>query len=222
MSLVLVIGNKTYSSWSLRAWLLLAHFGIDFDEILIPLDEPDTKERILRHSPSGKVPCLIDGDLAVWDTFSITEYLAERFPDRGLWPADPYARAVARSVSAEMHSGFPALREACPMNLRKRFAFKGWGGAAAAAEVRRIEQLWADCRARFGGKGAFLFGAFSAADAIYAPVVMRLDRYDWDVTAESRAYMDAVLSLPSVKRWADDAADEPWIIVADEVEMAAK
>ncbi|MEW5421903.1 glutathione S-transferase family protein [Amorphus sp. 3PC139-8] len=222
MSLVLVIGNKAYSSWSLRPWLLMAEVGIDFDEILIPLDEADTKERILRHSPSGKVPCLVDGDVAVWDTMSIMEYLADHYSDRAIWPADPVARAIARSVSAEMHSGFPALRKACPMNLRKRFPFLGWGGPAAAAEVARIEQIFADCRSRFAGSGPFLFGAFSAADAMYAPVVTRLDRYGWEVSAATRSYMDAVLALPSLKRWTSDAAAEPWVIAADEVELPAK
>ncbi|MDQ0315935.1 glutathione S-transferase family protein [Amorphus orientalis] len=220
MSLILVIGNKTYSSWSLRAWLVMTRFGIDFDEILIPLDQADTKERILRHSPSGRVPCLIDGDVAIWDTLSIVEYLAERYPDAGIWPSNSFARAIARSVSAEMHSGFPAIREYCPMNLRKRFPFKDWGGAAAVDEVRRIEQLWSDCRARFAGAGPFLFGDFSAADAMFAPVVTRLDRYGWTVTEASRAYMDAVLAMPELKRWTDDAAMEPWVIEAEEVEPA--
>lgn len=221
MSLVLVIGNKAYSSWSLRPWLLMSEMGLDFDEILVPLDQADTRERITRHSPSGKVPCLLIDDLSVWDTLAIMETLAERYPEAGVWPVDPDARAVARSVSAEMHSGFPALRSACPMNLRKRFAFRDWGGPAGAADVARIQAIWADCRSRFGAGGPFLFGAFSAADAMYAPVVTRLDRYGWEVTPETRAYMDAVLALPSFQRWAAQGVEEPWILEHDEVDAPA-
>ncbi|WP_018698176.1 glutathione S-transferase family protein [Amorphus coralli] len=221
MSLVLVIGNKAYSSWSLRPWLLMSELGLDFDEILIPLDRADTRERITRHSPSGKVPCLLIEDLSVWDTLAIMETLAERFPEAGVWPADADARAVARSVSAEMHSGFTALRSACPMNLRKRFAFRDWGGSDGAADVARIQAIWADCRSRFGAGGPFLFGTFSAADAMYAPVVARLDRYCWEVTPETRAYMNAVLALPSFQRWTAQGVEEPWILAHDEVDAPA-
>jgi len=221
MSVVLVIGNKAYSSWSLRPWLLMSELGIDFDEILIPLDQPDTKARITRHSPSGRVPCLLIDDLSVWESLAIMETLAERFPDRGIWPANAEARAVARAVSCEMHAGFQALRSACPMNLRKRFAFRDWGGQAGARDVARIQELWADCRDRFGTGGPFLFGAFCAADAMFAPVVSRLDRYGWEVTPATRAYMDAVLALPSFERWTAQGVDEPWILEHDEVDAPA-
>lgn len=213
----LVIGNKNYSSWSLRPWLVATHFGIAFDEVLIPLDTPETHEAILAHSPSGRVPCLIDRELAVWDSLAIIEYLADRFPDRTIWPTNRDARAVARSVSSEMHAGFTGLRSACPMNLRKRFPWSDWGGAAAAADANRIVALWRDARARFGAGGPFLFGEFSAADAMYAPVVTRLDGYSWPVDADTRTYMDAMLDLPAFRRWREAALQETWIVPSDEI-----
>lgn len=213
----LVIGNKNYSSWSLRPWLVARHFGIAFDETMILLDMPDTREQILRYSPSGRVPCLVDGEIATWETLAIIEYLAERFPEHAIWPRDPVARALARSIANEMHAGFGALRSACPMNLRKTFPWQDWGGPAAAADVARIVALWRDARARFGQGGPFLFGAFSAADAMYAPVVTRLKTYSWPVEPDIRAYIDAVFDLPAMRAWCDAAATETWIVPSDEV-----
>jgi glutathione S-transferase len=218
-SLRLVIGNKRYSSWSLRPWLVMTHFAIPFDETKILLDLPGTKAEILRFSPSGRVPCLIDGDIAVWETLAIIEFLAESFPDRAIWPRDRAARARARAVANEMHAGFTALRNACPMNLRRDFAPRDWGGAAAR-DVARIEDLWRDARARFGAAGPFLFGAFSAADAMYAPVVARLAGYGWPIASDTRAYVDAVQALPAYRAWKAGADEETEIVAADEVDPA--
>jgi glutathione S-transferase len=216
----LVIANKLYSSWSLRPWLLLRQLGIAFDEIVIPLDQPDTRERILAHSPAGKAPVLVDGDTTVWDSIAICEYAAERWPEAGVWPSDWADRALARSISAEMHSGFVALRRALPMNLGKRFAERD-RGAEVARDVARIEAIWRDARGRYGQGGRFLFGAFSAADAMYAPVVTRLDTYSVPVAPETRAYMDAILSLPAYREWLDAALAEPWTVPSDEVDEEA-
>jgi glutathione S-transferase len=213
----LVIANKLYSSWSLRPWLLLRTLNIPFEEILIRLGEPDTRSLILRHSPAGKVPVLIDGDIAVWETLAIAEYAAERWPDAGVWPADWAARALARAISSEMHAGFGALRSACPMNLGKRFASRD-RGEAVMADVARIAALWRDARHRFGAGGPFLFGQFSAADAMYAPVVTRFETYAIPVDPETRAYMDAVLALPSFGEWRDAALKETWVYGEDEVD----
>ena len=217
MSLRMVVANKRYSSWSLRPWLVATHFGIPFEEIPIDLAEPDFKTAILRHSPSGRVPCLIDGDIRVWETLAIIEYLAESFPDRPIWPTDRAARAHARAVANEMHAGFQALRTVCPMNLRRRFARKDRGGAAGA-DVARIEALWREACTRFGAGGPFLFGAFSAADAMYAPVALRLDGYDWPIATDSRAYVDAILALPAFAAWKAGADAETSIVGEDEVD----
>jgi len=211
----IVIGNKNYSSWSLRAWLVLDHFGFDYEEELIPLDEEDTRARILSYSPAGQVPVLVHRSFAVWDSLAIIEYLAEEKPDARIWPADRQQRAVARSVSAEMHAGYPALRAACPVNFRKTFRFKPRGGAAAEKEVDRFERMVADRTRRSGGP--FLFGAFTAADAMYAPVVARILGYNWPIGATTRAYAEAVQNLPSYRRWRDAALEETWVIEAEEV-----
>lgn len=219
----LVIGNKRYSSWSLRPWLLMRCFEVPFHEVLIPLYTSEFAVRIGELSPSGRVPVLLDGDVRVWDSLAIAEYLAERFPDRAIWPAERAARAVARSIASEMHSGFVALRSACPMNLRVAAPFQGWGGEAAAGDVRRIVELWADARARFGapsGAGPFLFGAFTAADAMYAPVTARLLGYGWPIDASTRAYCEAVQALPAFREWQAAADAEPWVIAANEVAVA--
>lgn len=218
MGTTLIIGNKNYSSWSLRAWLVLRRAGIGFDELLIPLDTADTRDAILRHSPSGRVPCLKHEGRVVWDSLAIAEYAAELAPDRGLWPADPSARALARSVSAEMHAGFAALRAQLPMNLRadKR-------GRALTPEVERdiarIADLWAECRARFGeaGSGPFLFGAFTIADAFYAPVVTRFRTYGVPLDPMADAYASAIMAWPDMVAWIADAKREPWTVPADEV-----
>ncbi|MEJ8574340.1 glutathione S-transferase family protein [Microbaculum marinum] len=218
--LQLVIGNKNYSSWSLRPWLAMRHLEIPFEEILIPLDQDDTKTRILAHSPGGKVPVLKDGDVTVWESLSILEYLAETFPDRGLWPDDVAARAHARTVSCEMHAGFSALRSACPMNLRKRFAYRD-RGSEVTRDVARIQQMWGECRRRFGSEGPFLFGRFSAADAMFAPVVARFETYSIPVDDTVRAYMDAVMGTPAFREWKAAGDAESWVLAHDEVDEPA-
>ncbi len=217
MPTTLVVANKLYSSWSFRPWLLLRTLGIPFDDVVIPLRHPDTGDRIRAYSPAGKVPILVDGDVTVWDSLAIVEYAAERWPDAGVWPVDVPARALARSISAEMHSGFAALRSACPMNLGKRFAGRD-RGEPVARDAARIEAIWADARRRFGADGPFLFGAFTGADAMYAPIVTRLDTYGFPVTPESRAYMDAVLALPSFAEWRSAGLTETWTVAEDEVD----
>ncbi len=199
----LVIGNKTYSSWSLRPWLLMRALEIPFTETVIPLDLPESSAAIRAHSPSGRVPVLIDGDIKVWESLAIIEYLADRFPRIAVWPGDPAARAHARSVAAEMHAGFVALREACPMNLGKRFAARD-RGEACARDVERITAIFREARSRFGAGGPFLYGAFTAADAMYAPVLTRFDTYQIPTDSTARAYSDAVFGLPAFQacRWA--------------------
>jgi glutathione S-transferase len=212
MSLTLVIGNKNYSSWSMRPWVALKACGIAFDELFVPLytDAAD-KKRILDVSPSGKVPALIDGDITVWDSLAIIEYAAERFPQAGLWPADRAARAHARAISAEMHSGFMPLRNECGMNLHRPVGAKTLS-EDAKANIRRIQEIWTDCRARYGGLGPYLFGAVSAADAMYAPVVHRFLTFAVDVTAESRAYMDTMQALPAFRQWTEEGLAETIVI----------
>lgn len=195
----LVIGNKNYSSWSLRPWIAMKTFGIAFQEEVVFLDKEDTKARILRVSPAGRVPCLVDADVTVWDSLAILEYLAEKEPR--LWPAERTARARARSVAAEMHSGFPNLRNRMPMNVRRRFPGKG-RNADVDAELRRIEGIWE------AAQGPFLFGPFCAADAMYAPVVLRFRTYEPPLSAASRAYMDAMLALPAMGEWIAGAGRE--------------
>jgi glutathione S-transferase len=202
----LVIGNKNYSSWSLRPWLAMRQAGIAFEEIRIPLYGPDSKSRLAQYSPSGKVPILLDGELKIWDSLAICEYLAERHA--GMWPADSVARGAARAVSAEMHSGFANLRHNMTMNIRKDYAGKGVG-PGVPGEIRRILELWSDCRARFGSSGAFLFGAFSIADAMYAPVVMRFRTYAVAIPANLTSYYDAILALPAMREWIAASEAEP-------------
>ena len=188
--MILVIGNKNYSSWSMRPWIAMKVLGIDFQEKRIPLYGPGAKEEILLESPAGKVPILIDGATRVWDSLAILEYLAEKHP--AMWPSAREARAAARSISAEMHSGFPSLRTHMSMNVRKRYPGKG-RTPEVLAEIGRINAIWS------GAKGPFLFGAFSAADAMYAPVVLRFRTYE--VGVANRAYYDAMLALPAMKEW---------------------
>lgn len=207
----ITLGNKCYSSWSLRGWLALKQTGASFDEIVIPLRQADSRARILATSPSGRVPVLRHGELTVWDSLAIGEYLAERFPDAGLWPSDPVARAIARAVVAEMHAGFVGLRRNLPMDLRCRhpgFALPPGVGD----EVARIVALWHDCRSRFGRDGAFLFGRFTLADAAFAPVVTRFVTYDVALGGTAAAYRDAVLAWPDLIEWTQAARAEPWII----------
>ena len=188
--MILVIGNKNYSSWSLRPWIAMRALGIEFQEKYIPLYGPGARQEILLESPAGRVPILIDGATRVWDSLAILEYLAEKHPQ--LWPSGGEARAVARSISAEMHSGFPNLRNHMSMNVRKRYPGKG-RTPEVLSEAKRINAIWSDA------KGPFLFGAFSAADAMYAPVVLRFRTYD--VAVDNRAYYDAMLALPAMKEW---------------------
>jgi glutathione S-transferase len=197
--MLLVIGNKNYSSWSLRPWLAMKVLGIPFEEKRVPLYGPDSKRELLRHSPAGKVPCLVDGELRVWDSLAILETLAERHP--GLWPAEATLRARARAVSAEMHSGFPKLRQHMSMNVRKRHPGKG-RTPEVLAEIARVIGIWGEAR------GPFLFGPFCAADAMYAPVVLRFRTYEVELPPVCRAYADAVLALPALQEWMRDAGRE--------------
>jgi glutathione S-transferase len=207
----LVIGNKVYSSWSLRPWIVMKAFGIPFEETVVQLRDTSTRDRILAHSPSGKVPALIDDGVTVWDSLAIVEYLADKFPSHAIWPKDHVAKVHARCVSAEMHSGFAALRNACSMNVTRRFKARD-RGAAVAADVARVTQIWRDARETFGASTGkpFLYGDFSAADGMYAPVVTRFHSYSIAVDPVSQAYMDAVLSHPAYKAWLAGAVAETW------------
>lgn len=207
MTLVLFIGNKAYSSWSMRPWVLLRALGIPFEEQVTPLYVEGSREILLKQAPSGKVPVLRDGGLAIWDSLAIVEYLAEKFPDAGVWPQNAAERARARSLCAEMHSGFQGLRQQCPTNFRReRRSAPLEIGAAAQADLARIEQIFG------AAKGPFLFGDFSAADAFFAPVVFRLDTYALPLAAPTRAYCDAILAHPAVSAWREGARAETWII----------
>jgi glutathione S-transferase len=217
MTLQLFIGNKNYSSWSMRPWIAMKVAGIPFEETVISLNAPDFKPRLLTVSGTGKVPTLVDGDVRVWESLAILEYLAEKFPDAGLWPKDKAARAHARVVATEMHGGFIPLRRLMPMNMW-RPVIKRELTPDAAANVTRIEQMWADCRARYGKNGPFLFGGFGAADAMYAPVVARFHTYAVDVSATTRAYMDAVMTLAAWREWHAAGVKEPWVLPEDEVD----
>jgi glutathione S-transferase len=212
MTLKLVIGNKNYSSWSMRPWLALRASDIPFEEILISLyTGVADKQRILDFSRAGKVPILIDGDLAIWDSLAIIEYVAERFPERRLWPEHPAQRAHARSVSAEMHSGFMALRNECGMNLHRPIRSVELSDDARA-NIARIEEIWADCRERCGKSGPYLFGAFSAADAMFAPVVHRFRTYAVAVGKVTQSYMDTMTALPAFAEWTKAGLAETMII----------
>ncbi|HZA67822.1 MAG TPA: glutathione S-transferase family protein [Geminicoccaceae bacterium] len=212
----LVVGNKSYSSWSLRGWLAARAAGVPFDEVLIRLSEPGSKAKLLEHSPAGRVPVLKHGERTVWDSLAIIEYLAEVCPQAGLWPTDPAARAHARSISAEMHAGFQALRSHMPMNLRKSLPGKG-RGRDVAEDVERICAIWSDCRARFGAGEPFLFGRFTAADVMYTPVATRFRTYAVELDDVCQAYVDAVLARPDFLEWHAAALEEPWVIEEDEV-----
>jgi glutathione S-transferase len=208
VSLKLVIGNKNYSSWSLRGWLALAQAGLEFEEIRIPLSRPESKEQILRYSPSGKVPCLIDDGLTIFDSLAICEYINEQYAAGRLWPRDPGTRARARAVAAEMHSGFAPLRTHMSMEIRARYPERG---AAAqqredvAADIARIKEVWTECLA---AGGPLLFGEFSIADAFYAPVVTRFATYGVALPGPLAAYSDRVIALPSMQRWIAAARTE--------------
>ena len=207
----LIIGNKNYSSWSLRPWLLLKQAGIPFAEIRIPLYTPDTKAEILKYSPAGKVPVLHDGDVRVWESLAICEYLAEKLPRQNLWPTDPAARACARSIASEMHAGFGALRQHMSMNCRKRLPDKG-RTPEVLQDIKRICAIWNDSRARYGGGGDFLFGQFTIADAMYAPVVLRFVTYEVGLDPVAAAYVRAITALPAMQQWLAEAAAETEVI----------
>lgn len=207
MSLTLVIGDKRVSSWSLRPWLAFKQVGIPFEEIVVSLDDPDSSTKIRKHSPTGRVPVLKDGNLTIWDSLSICEYAADKFPEKKLWPAEFEARAIARSVCAEMHSGFT--------NLRSQFWFNCIGEMAiarpateTARDIARIEELWGTARARYGKSGPFLFGAFTNADAFYAPIVSRFRTYNVKLGREAKEYCETILALPAMKEWIAGARAE--------------
>ena len=207
MSLTLVIGNKNYSSWSLRAALALELSGEPYQKRRIPLRQPDTARRIGEYSPSGRVPVLLTEQGPVWDSLAIAEYLAERFPEAHLWPRGEYARAVARSVCAEMHSGFAALRAHLPMDLKRQAGLQGIPDDAQA-DIRRVCALWHYCRQHFGADGAFLFGHASVADAFYAPVAARFHSYQVDLSDDAAAYVATVYQWPAFQRWYRAALQE--------------
>jgi glutathione S-transferase len=217
VTLKLIIGNKNYSSWSFRPWIAMKATGIAFEEEVIPLGTPEFRSRLDAVSGTGKVPTLIDGGIRVWESLAILEYLAEKFPDAGLWPADAAARSHARAISSEMHAGFVPLRKACPMNMWRPIVKREFE-ADVKANVARIDSMWNDCRKRYGQGGAFLFGAFGAADAMYAPVVSRLHTYGIDVSPAAHSYMNAVMALPAWTEWKAAAVKEPWVLAEDEVD----
>lgn len=213
--LTLVIGNKNYSSWSLRPWLAMKQSGIAFDESRIPLYQPQSKAQLLEHSPAGKVPVLHDADITVWDSLAICEYLAERFPQSSLWPQDARDRAHARAVSAEMHSGFPNLRSCMPMNLRSSYPGRGHT-PEVDAEIARIAAMWSDCRERHAARGPFLFGVFSIADAMYAPVATRFITYAVDLPPVCAQYVERLRALPALQAWYAAARIETEILPQSE------
>lgn len=204
---ILIIANKRYSSWSLRPWLVMKTAGIPFEEKQIFLRKPDSVEKIGKISPSGKVPVLIDGKVVVWESLAICEYLAELYPQKDLWPKNREARAFARSISHEMHAGFTGLRSQCPMNCVTIKSGRKLN-EPVFSDVQRIQEIWTEARKKYGNKGAFLFGDFSIADAMYAPVVTRFKTYGIATSAICRSYMEAVLSLPAMKAWVDAAKKE--------------
>jgi glutathione S-transferase len=217
MALHLMIGNKNYSSWSFRPWIAMRNAGIAFSETVISLDAPEFKPQVTKISGTGKVPALADGEVHVWESLAILEYLAEKFPEAQLWPADASARAHARAIACEMHAGFVPLRRHCPMNMWRPVKPRELP-PDVVTNVRRIDAMWTECRARYGKNGLFLFGTFGAADAMYAPVVSRFHTYAVEVGAASRAYMAAVMALPAWQEWQVAALKEPWVLAEDEVD----
>ena len=209
----LIIGNKNYSSWSLRPWLLLKQFKVDFDEIRIPLYLENSKAELLKHSPSGKVPALIDKELNIWDSLAICEYIADCFPEFHCWPKDLQDRALARSISHEMHSGFMAIRNTLPMNCRKSIQYNV-ELKELQQDIDRILEIWQNCRNKYAFKGPYLFGEFSIADAMYAPIVLRFNSYGIKVDGIQKEYMQNILDLPSINEWISDG-----LIEVESIEM---
>ncbi len=215
MNMTLIIGNKNYSSWSLRPWFYLKHHGISFDEIRIPLYREDSKKRILTYSPSGKVPLLINGDIHVWDSLAILEYLAELYPETHGWPENMQSRALARSLSSEMHSGFQALRSCCSMNCRRLPKGKNLS-EEVIKDITRISKIWQDCRNQFADEGPWLLGKFSILDAMYAPVALRVRIYQLDVGTIEQGYVNTIHNDPAIREWIEAGKQETEIIQAFE------
>lgn len=215
----LIIGNKNYSSWSLRPWLLLRKLSVSFEETQVLLQTEDFKQQVMRFSPVAKVPVLLDGDLAIWDSLAIAEYLAEQFPQA--WPRDPAARAFARSISAEMHSGFMSLRSQMPMNCRAT-GREIVGDEALAHDIERIQAIWTECRMRYGESGPWLFGEFTIADAMFAPVVFRFNTYGVDCQGFAAEYMQTVLHDADVQAWLHAAQQEQATIMSYEIGLTAQ
>jgi glutathione S-transferase len=211
----LVIGNKNYSTWSLRPWFLLRHAGIPFEEEVVDFNAGDFKERVTRYSSAGKVPVLVDGELVVWDSLAIAEYVAEKFPEKGLWPHGREARAIARATCAEMHSSFQAMRSFLTMNCQVRFA-NVLLPKQARRDVSRIIEIWRDCRQRFGADGPFLFGRFTVADAFFAPVTVRFTAYGIDLPAVAQQYVAMIQGLPAMQEWIAAARTETSFVEHDE------
>lgn len=209
--LTLVIGNKNYSSWSLRPWLAMKHNGLQFNEIRIPLYTPESKPKIHQYSPSRRVPVLLHGSQKVWESLAILEYLAEEFPDLHWYPEDKTAKTIARSISAEMHGGFEKLRNNMPMNCRARYPGKGMA-LGVQKDIDRITEIWQECRQKFGAGGDMLFGKFTIADAMYAPVVMRFVTYGVELNKVCGDYMEAVLALPAMQEWVKAGEGEEEIL----------
>ncbi len=214
-NLTLVIGNKNYSSWSLRPWLAMKQFGLEFNEIYIPLYQPESSTKIRHYSPSGKVPVLIHDSQVIWDSLAICEYLAETFPNLHWWAPDKNARTIARCISAEMHSGFLKLREHMSMNCRVKYPGKGMA-RGVQQDIDRITAIWRECRQKYGADGNMLFGQFTIADAMYAPVVLRFMTYGVELDTVSQNYADAILALPSLQEWLKAAEVEKEVISAYE------
>ena len=209
--LTLVIGNKNYSSWSLRPWLALKQFGVQFDEIRIPLYTPETASKLQQYSPSKKVPVLLHNNQSIWDSLAICEYLAEEFPHLHWWPEDKINRALARSISAEMHSGFQNLRQNMPMNCRAKLPGKGLT-PEVQKDIDRITSIWQEFRQKFAANGEMLFGKFTIADAMFAPVVLRFVTYDVQLDSISRKYAQTILELPAIQEWIEAAKKETEVL----------
>ena len=207
----LVIGNKNYSSWSLRPWVLMKYFRIPFSEIQVILGRPDSKSKILQYSPSGKVPVLLHEKVTVFESIAICEYLAENFPQRNLWPAHREARATARSVAAEMHAGFIHLRKACPMNIKARKPLEK-RTPDIEKDIERIKMIWQECRGQHKKQGEFLFGAFSIADCMFAPVHFRFQTYGIALDGLAQEYHKTMLNLSVIQEWVEAAIKEPYVI----------
>ncbi|BAZ67875.1 MAG: glutathione S-transferase family protein [Pelatocladus maniniholoensis HA4357-MV3] len=213
--LTLVIGNKNYSSWSLRPWLAMKQFGLEFQEIRIPLYTPEAGLQLSQYSPSRKVPVLLHGNQQVWDSLAICEYLAEEFPDFNWWPEDKTARTIARCISAEMHSGFQNLRQNMPMNCRAKLPGKGMA-LGVQKDIDRITTIWRYCRDKFGSTSDMLFGQFTIADAMFAPVVLRFVTYDVQLDNIAKNYVEAILAIPALQEWIKAGKAEQEIIPAFE------